>query len=220
MHNQVADELASKRLLIVDDSRTFVSLLRSIIRDMGIREIADALDPFVGLEFLETNPVDCITLDYVMPGLDGVAFVEKLRASTTSVNRLTPVILITGHADRRLIQNAVSAGIDEVLVKPLRPNVFMQRLRTTLMRPRDCVATASGYVGPDRRRNPRPDFPGEDRRHSEAHAVIARTRPGATGEIRVLKPVENAPPPAPSKAPARAKPAAAPDPDNEIILLE
>lgn len=166
--------LSNARLLIIDDSRTFCSLLRSIMRDVGLRDITDIVDPFLALEFLRTNPVDCITLDYVMPGMDGIRLVRALRADPDSLNRLTPIILITGHADMRLIKEAVDTGIDEVLVKPLRPATFIQRLTSTIQKPRDCVATASGYVGPERRRLRDADYQGSNRRLREDHALISR----------------------------------------------
>lgn len=166
--------LLNARLLIIDDSRTFCSLLRSIMRDVGLRDITDIVDPFLALEFLRTNPVDCITVDYVMPGMDGIRLVRALRADPDSVNRLTPIILITGHADMRVIKEAVDTGIDEVLVKPLRPATFIQRLASTIRKPRDCVATASGYVGPERRRLRDADYHGAERRQREDHALISR----------------------------------------------
>ncbi len=176
MDKRTGNALAHKRLLVIDDSRTFCSLLRSIMRDIGVRDITDIVDPHLALEYLDTNPVDCITVDYMMPGMDGLDLVSRLRASPTSVNRLAPVMLITGHADVRLIQNAVNAGVNEILVKPLRPSTFTERLSRTLTGPERGKSVAPTHVGADRRRKADSGYEGEERRASAIQSLAVEGR--------------------------------------------
>ena len=166
----MADEVdlfADMSVVVVDDSRNFLKLVRSILRNFGLKDCTCFDDPVDALAYLEIHSVNCVIMDLVMPKMNGFELAHKIRHSTEIANRLIPIILVTGHANRENIGKAISSGIDEVLVKPFRPVDLRKRLFSIASKPRGYVDTAKNYVGPDRRRLNDPSQGEANRRKEE-----------------------------------------------------
>jgi DNA-binding NtrC family response regulator len=103
----------SIRVLLIDDEKLFVESLTKVLkrRDMVVRA---AHDGQAGLELLSQEEPDVIVMDLRMPGLDGLATLEKIR----ELDLLTPVILLTGHIDLDRVTQVLNKGAAEVLLKP------------------------------------------------------------------------------------------------------
>jgi DNA-binding response OmpR family regulator len=101
------------RVLLIDDERLFVQSLTKVLKKRGMDVLA-AHDGLAGLELFKTTKADVIVLDLKMPGLDGLATLEKIRAQDT----VTPVILLTGHIDIGRVTQVLNKGAAEVLLKP------------------------------------------------------------------------------------------------------
>ena len=103
----------SIRVLLIDDEKLFVESLTKVLkrRGMGVRA---AHDGQTGLELLSQEEPDVIVLDLRMPGLDGLATLEKIR----ELDLLTPVILLPGHIDLDRVTQILQKGAAEVLLKP------------------------------------------------------------------------------------------------------
>lgn len=166
------DTRSFKQIVLIDDNRTFTVLLRSVLWEFGFRAIVDFDNPDEAIEYMKTSFVDVCFLDLMMPGTNGFKVADLARHSPDLRNRMMPIIMITGHADRTNIQRAINHGIDEVLVKPIRPKHVYQRLMGVLDTPRVYIKTRSGYFGPDRRRRTDPNYRGPERRKVEDHQVL------------------------------------------------
>ena len=103
----------SMRVLLIDDEKLFVETLSKVLRKRGM-EVLAAHNGLQALELLSTEEVDVIVLDLRMPGMDGLATLEAIRARDT----LTPVILLTGHIDISRVSQIMNKGATEVLFKP------------------------------------------------------------------------------------------------------
>ncbi|MEL3945312.1 MULTISPECIES: response regulator transcription factor [Streptomyces] len=117
------------RLLVVDDDPPIADLVATVARYEGW----DAVTAHTGEEALrraaEFQP-DIVVLDLMLPGLDGFAVLDRLRASGTMV----PVVFLTardGVSDRVA---GLTRGGDDYLVKPFAVEELMARLRTVLRR--------------------------------------------------------------------------------------
>jgi len=103
----------SIRVLLIDDEKLFVESLTKVLKRRGM-VVRAAHDGLTGLELLSNEEPDVIVLDLRMPGLDGLATLEKIRES----DLLTPVILLTGHIDIDRVTQVLNKGAAEVLLKP------------------------------------------------------------------------------------------------------
>lgn len=94
-----------------------------------------------------------------------------IRQPTTSVNPFVPIIMVSGHAERRRVIMARDAGVNEFLVKPISPKALYDRLLAVVAFPRPFIRTKT-YFGPDRRRSAGSNYSGPERRKGgEAESI-------------------------------------------------
>lgn len=108
---------ANLRTLIVDDQQSMRSLIRSSLHALGISSTREAEDGEEALAQLKADePFNLVITDYNMPKLDGLGLLKAIRAQPSTAK--TAVIMLTGRADRELVQTAVQHGVNNFLVKP------------------------------------------------------------------------------------------------------
>ncbi len=121
--------MTAARLLIVDDDKTFRLSTAALLRQDG-HEVTEAADGQRAVELLEADPFDLILLDLKMPGLDGIGIVEVLR----KWGHDTPVLMISGFGTVDTAVDALHAGADDFLTKPVEPDVLSARVESLLSR--------------------------------------------------------------------------------------
>ncbi len=146
--------LSPLTVLIVDDDPFMRSLIRILLRLFDVAAILDAGDVPTGLDMLAVNPVDVVLLDIEMPGADGLEFLRAVRLDPANPKQFTPIIVLSSHNERAMIERARDSGASGYVVKPLTPAVVAARIAEVVQRPRDFILSA-GYRGPDRRRERR-----------------------------------------------------------------
>ena len=128
----------ARALAIEDDETTAREILAELARH-GIEAdwVADGLE---GLARARTGGYDVITLDRMLPGLDGLSIVTELRAAGVS----TPVLMISalGDVDERI--GGLRAGGDDYLTKPFAPEEMAARIEVLLRRRARDAAPADG----------------------------------------------------------------------------
>ncbi len=107
---------ASIRVLIVDDQLTMRGLTRSALQQLGFTDFADAADGEEALKSLAQRPAHLVISDFNMPKMDGLALLRAIRAHAPIAQ--TAFIMLTGRADKELVQRAVQFGVNNYLVKP------------------------------------------------------------------------------------------------------
>lgn len=120
---------AKKRILIVDDERDMVDLLRLRLESVGY-EVDAAYDGQEGLMRARKRKPDLIILDVMMPRLDGrqVCRLLKFDDAFTSV----PIIMLTALGQERDRQTGESVGADEYIVKPFDGQVLLDAVKRLL----------------------------------------------------------------------------------------
>lgn len=141
--------------LVVDDSRHMRLLIATLLRSFGSTRIEGARDGAEALELLPTHEVDIVLADYLMVPMDGLEFVRRVRHSTANIDTTVPIIMMSGLAERRRIEQARDAGANEFLVKPLTAQTLFERIVQVVNHPRAFIR-APTYIGPDRRRREDP----------------------------------------------------------------
>ncbi|MCR5873852.1 response regulator [Phenylobacterium sp. J426] len=117
---------ASMTVLVVDDQQTMRSLVRTGLQELGFREIKEAPDGEAGLRVLLTTKVHLVISDYNMPKLDGLGLLRAIRGHEPI--RQTPYIMLTGRADKELVQRAVQFGVNNYLVKPFTVGTLKEKI--------------------------------------------------------------------------------------------
>ncbi len=133
---------------VVDDNVHMRRLIRTLIYSFGSREIYEAEDGASGLEIVEMYSPDILITDWAMPIFDGLEFVQMIRNPDACKNAYIPIIMLTGHADKRRILQARDSGVTEFLCKPVSANALLERIQSIVLNPRPFVRT-NRYFGPE-----------------------------------------------------------------------
>lgn len=110
-----------KSCLIVDDSRVVRKVARRIAEELGF-ECAEAEDGQKACEACEASMPDAILLDWNMPVMSGIEFLEKLRQMENGSG--PKVVFCTTENDINQIQRAIQAGADEYIMKPFDSEII------------------------------------------------------------------------------------------------
>lgn len=110
------DQQRHAHILVVDDLPANVELLLGMLELAGFENVSSTTDPFEGLAIAERNIPDLVLLDYRMPGLDGPAFISRLR-SILGVET-PPVLVVTAQNDDNSRRRALDAGARDYVTKP------------------------------------------------------------------------------------------------------
>jgi CheY-like chemotaxis protein len=112
-------------VLVVDDDPSVRRLVCDVLQAYGYSTV-DAADGFSALRLVQSEHPDCVVLDVMMPGLDGLAVLTRLRES--DYGRDLPVVMLTAAADDAQAWQAWSEGVDYFLAKPFDPDELLHFL--------------------------------------------------------------------------------------------
>lgn len=113
-------------IILVDDQTSIRSLLRNSLIQLGFVNIAGVKNGLEALEHIRTNTVHLIISDFNMPDMDGLALLRSVRSSPST--KKTGFIMLTGHANKNLVQQAISEGVNNFLAKPFTTNTLKSRI--------------------------------------------------------------------------------------------
>ena len=131
----------SKRILIVDDDKAILRLLRGLLQSEY--RLAEATTGEQALEMLPSFRPDLVMLDIMMPGIDGHETCRRIR--TSPFGHGIQVMMVSASSSRDEQARAYEAGADDYVVKPFDPQELVSRVRLhfRLCGARDTIATAT-----------------------------------------------------------------------------
>lgn len=106
-----------KKILLVDDSRSFITYLTQALRKMGFSKIVIAENGVEALKILKLWIPNVVILDINMPELDGISTLRKIREDREF--SALPVIMVTSRRDRKSFSECLSLGCSGYLTKPV-----------------------------------------------------------------------------------------------------
>ena len=118
------------RVLIVDDSRSSLAMIGTIVKAATNADIDSCLHPFEALERIQATQYDLVLVDHIMPDMDGVQFTSALRARDSY--RLVPIIMVTSDIDQNTRIEAIRAGATDFVNKPFDPSELQARVANLL----------------------------------------------------------------------------------------
>ncbi|EIW20283.1 MULTISPECIES: response regulator [Pelosinus] len=115
------------KILSVDDSAIIRKIIRSGVEVLDY-ELVEAADGIEALTILEESfeEIILILLDWNMPGMDGLVFLEKIK-NTASLKHI-PVMMVTTESEKENIIRAIQAGAINYLVKPFTIEELMKKV--------------------------------------------------------------------------------------------
>ena len=142
-------DISDINVLIIDDNRYTLSMLREMLRWLNVRNVNFAKNGKEALSIkVETDLVFC---DLQMEPVSGMEFTNLLRTNKTAYPRSTPIIMLTGHTERERVIQARDMGSSLYLAKPISVRRLYQAITQIIGSSQKFIET-DGYIGPDRRR--------------------------------------------------------------------
>ena len=115
------------RAIVIDDSRAIRSILGNILRELGF-EVTDAKHGLEALEKLrELGPLDLALVDWNMPEMNGLEFVQSVRANHSMQNMM--LMMVTTETETSQMIAALDAGANEYVMKPFTKDIILDKLR-------------------------------------------------------------------------------------------
>jgi len=120
-----------KRILIIEDDRDIVELVRYNLANEGF-QVSGANDGATGLSNLKKSPPDLLLLDLMLPKLSGLEICREIRKDE-SLNRL-PILMLTAKTAEEDRIRGLELGADDYVTKPFSPRELLARVRAVLRR--------------------------------------------------------------------------------------
>ena len=117
---------ADLSVLIVDDQMTMRSLVRTSLGQIGVNQTRESPDGEDALRALLSRPSHLVISDFNMPKLDGLGLLRAVRSHPPI--QKTAFIMLTGRADKDLVQRAVQFGVNNYLVKPFTVAILKEKI--------------------------------------------------------------------------------------------
>jgi len=150
-------------VLVVEDNPFMRSILKGILSSLGVNKVDEAENGTEALQLLQGGSApDILVTDWMMPEMDGIQLVRKIRSDPESKVPFMPVIMLTAFSEYENVIQARDAGINEFLAKPVSVKGLISRIESVIYKPRHFIRTPL-YFGPCRRRRDMP-FECEERR--------------------------------------------------------
>lgn len=121
------------RVLIVDDNREFVGLLKEYLEKQDDIEVAGvAYNGVEALEVIGETQPDVVVLDIIMPYLDGIGVLERLEQQ--DADKRPKVVMLTAFGQESITHRVLELGADYYILKPFDLSILTERLRQLFAR--------------------------------------------------------------------------------------
>lgn len=154
------------KVLITDDNKDFCDIMAQFLkRQNDIEVVGIANDGLSSLDLIKETSPDVIVLDIIMPHLDGIGVLERLRE--LDLKKVPKVIILSAVGQDKITQRAIALGADYYILKPFDLEVFVNRIRElTMVKYED-----SPYV-PQVHSNVQVPMPGETRNNHSLEVEV------------------------------------------------
>lgn len=134
-------------IAVVDDSKPMQTILRSTLLSFRVRRVRTYDTAESALEMMRLDPPNMIITDWRMKPMSGIGLLRTVRQRRHAPLCFLPVIFVTAHGTRTLVDRVLREGAQHVLAKPIAPSVLYDRILWTLHDSRPLVLNDEGrYV--------------------------------------------------------------------------
>lgn len=146
-----AYNLGDLSILVLEKHLLIRRLLTDVFAEFGVPTVQSTAEPDVAWDMFTHFPVDIILCDWT-EGLDGMAFLTKVRRDIESADPFIPVVICTANSEYRHVCTARDKGMTEFLAKPVSAKTVYGRICAMVENHRPFIRV-SDFFGPDRRRH-------------------------------------------------------------------
>jgi two-component system response regulator PhoP len=118
------------RVLIVEDEQRLAENIARSLRESASYAVDVALDGEDGLYMAQSNPYDLVVLDLMLPKVDGLTLLKRLRAGGAE----TPALILTARDDKESVVTLLNAGADDYVAKPFDLGELLARAKALIRR--------------------------------------------------------------------------------------
>ncbi|MCF7800519.1 MAG: response regulator [Candidatus Marinimicrobia bacterium] len=133
----------ANHILIVEDEETILELIRYNLMQAGF-DVWDTTNGEDALDSVRRRQPDCIVLDLMLPGLDGLSVCRRLKRDPATAQ--IPILILTAKGDERDVVTGLEAGADDYVTKPFSPKVLLARVNALLRRAESGGRTPQGTL--------------------------------------------------------------------------
>lgn len=117
--------------LSVDDTAVNNIIFKGLLKSTGAR--VDVVDSGKkALDMVKEIKYDIIFLDHMMPGMDGLETLSRIKNDSDSLNKDTPVIMVTGNEGKEHEQEYAEAGAVSYIIKPVEQSVLLEKIQENI----------------------------------------------------------------------------------------
>lgn len=117
-------------ILIVDDYRTMLRIIRSLLRQLEFTNVDEATDGATALRKLREKPYGLVISDWNMQPMTGLELLKAVRADPQL--RDIPFIMVTAESRKENVLAAKEAGVDNYIVKPFNAETLRAKIEAVL----------------------------------------------------------------------------------------
>ncbi|MFZ3064022.1 MAG: response regulator transcription factor [Nitrospirota bacterium] len=121
----------SKKILLIEDDKDIINLVKHYLEKEGYRTF-EAADGVKGLDILKKEKVDLAILDIMLPELNGIDVLKRIKGDAKTAN--IPVIMLTAKGEETDKIVGLELGADDYITKPFSPKELVARVKALLRR--------------------------------------------------------------------------------------
>jgi DNA-binding response OmpR family regulator len=129
--------MEKKTVMIVDDSRTIAWILRETLESLGYR-VRCAYSGEDALDILEDQRPDLVILDVMLPHMDGLEVLSRIKGSSETCS--IPVIMLTANGNSEDVLKGYRLGADYYIIKPFKQSELIHGIQLVLGREKQPTA--------------------------------------------------------------------------------
>ncbi len=117
-------------ILIVDDYKTMLRIIRNLLKQLGFDNVDEAMDGSAALRILREKPYSLVISDWNMEPMSGMQLLQEVRADTRL--KTLPFIMITAESKTENVVAAKEAGVSNYIVKPFNAATLKTKLQAVI----------------------------------------------------------------------------------------
>lgn len=131
------------KILISDDSTFMRKMLIDILSKGGYKDFLEAKDGNEAIKMLDSEDVDLILLDIIMPDLDGIGVLEELQKRKDAGKSAPKVVVVSAVGQEEMVDKAKKMGVKAYIVKPFEEEEVIKAVKTELGETAESPSTAA-----------------------------------------------------------------------------